>query len=94
MGIEGLNGLVRSLDGLQQALEDLDGDIANVSFDPHDPDNIERAIQQLTQAVDEKVAGYADNEIVRSIADELKEAGRNTIIERASAARLADEEDT
>ena len=28
------------------------------------------------------------------IADELKEAGRNTILEQAAAARLADEEDT
>lgn len=94
MRIEGLDGLVRSLDGLQRALDDLDGDIASVSFDPHNPESIERAIQQLWSAVDEKVAGYADNEIVMSIADEFKEAGRNTIVERASAARLADEEDT
>ena len=94
MRIEGLDGLVKSLDGLQHALESLDGDIANVSFDPYDPESIERAIQKLFSAVDEKVARYADNEVVMSIADQFKEAGRNTIIEQASAARLADEEDT
>ena len=60
MRIEGLDGLVKSLDGLQHALESLDGDIANVSFDPYDPESIERAIQKLFSAVDEKVARYAD----------------------------------
>ena len=94
MRVEGLNGLVRNLDGLQRALEDLDGDIANLSFDPHDPESIERAIQQLCSSVDEKVSGYAHNETVMNIADELKDAGRNTIIERAAVARLADEDET
>ena len=37
---------------------------------------------------------YAGNETVMGIADELKEAGRNTILEQAAAARLAGEEDT
>ena len=94
MRIEGLDGVVRNLNEIQQALEDLDGRVSDLSFDPHDPESIERAIQQLYSAVDEKLADYAHNETVMGIADEIKEAGRSAIVERAATARLADEEDS
>ncbi len=92
MEIEGLDELARNLDELQRALGDLDGDIAHLSFDPHDPESIEQAIQQFCSAVDEKIAGYGNNEILLDVADEFKEAGRSAIIEQAAAARLADED--
>lgn len=89
--ITGLDSLSRELKDAQRAISQLDGDIANVSFDPNDPASIERAISQVEQAVDEKVAPYARNEIVTSIAEELKENAREAILERAAAARLEDE---
>ncbi len=89
MKITGLDSLQRQFKELERALRDLDGDIANVRFDPDDPGSIERAIQQLNDAVDEKVRPYGRNEMVQSIAEELKENGRSQILERAAAARLA-----
>lgn len=93
MRIDGLDGLVRGLEELQRALEELDGNIASLSFDPHDPASIEQAIQQFFAAVDERVAQYSHNQTVVGVAEEVKEAGRNTIVEQAAAARLARGED-
>lgn len=87
--ITGLDALQRQLKELERALRDLDGGIANVRFDPDDPGSIERAIQQLNDAIDEKVRPYGRNDIVQSIAEELKESGRAKILERAAAARIA-----
>lgn len=91
MKITGLDALQRQFRELERALRDLDGEIANVRFDPEDPSSIERAIQQLNDAVDEKVRPYGRNEMVQSIAEELKENGRAQILERAAAARIAGE---
>lgn len=84
----GLDALSRELNDAQKALSELDGDLAQVSFDPEDPASIERAIQQVETAIDEKIEPYSRNEIVVSIAEELKENARETILERAAAARL------
>lgn len=92
MDITGLDALVRDMKELEKAVAELDGDIARVSFDPHDPQSIEQAIQQLYAAIDDKVASYAHNEVVVSIAKHLKETGRNNILERAAAARLEGED--
>ena len=92
MKITGLDALIRDMKELEKAVGDLDGDIAHVTFDPHDPQSIEQAIQQLYAAIDDKVASYAHNEIVVNVAEELKETGRNNILERAAAARLEGED--
>lgn len=92
MKITGLDALVRDMKELEKAVAELDGDIARVSFDPHDPQSIEQAIQQLYTAIDDKVASYTQNEMVVSIAKELKETGRNNILERAATARLEGED--
>lgn len=89
--ISGLDSLSRELKDAQKALSELDGAIAEVAFDPNDPASIDRAIHEVEQAVDDRIAPYARNEIVASIADELKENARASILERAAAARLADE---
>ena len=91
MKITGLDAFTRKIKELEKAVASLDGDIASLTFNPYDPQSIELAIQELNAAVDEKVAGYAPNEIVAKIAEELKENCRNTILERASAARLEGE---
>ena len=93
MKISGFDALTRKMTELEKALADLDGDIAHLSFNPYDPQSIELAIQELNAAVDAKVASYAHNEMVVSIAEEFKENGRNIIIERAAAARLKGEDE-
>ena len=91
--IEGLDALQKQLKQAEKAFAELDGDIADVRFDPHDPSSIEQAIQQVNDAVDEKVAPYTGNEMVMSVAEELKENARAEILERAAQARLNPEDD-
>ncbi|MEG8030647.1 hypothetical protein QP179_03140 [Sphingomonas aurantiaca] len=86
--ITGLDGLTKKMSELEKAMAELDGDIASLNFDPHDPASIEQAIHQLNAAVDERVAAYAHNDLVAEIAEGVKEQGRETILERAAAARL------
>ena len=93
MRISGMDALDRTLREVQSALADLDGDVAELTFDPHDPQSIELAIQQLFSAVDQRLSAYAQNQIVMGIGEEFKEAGRNAILERAAAARLAPGDD-
>lgn len=88
MKISGLDAFTRKMNGLQKAVAELDGQIAEVSFDPNDPESIELAICKYNTAVDERVARYAHNEMVFAIAEELKESGRNAILDRAAAIRL------
>lgn len=88
MQIKGLDALMRKMKELENAAAALDGDIANVSFDPQDPQSIDLAIQQMEAAIDERVGDYQDNDIVQSIADQLKEHARNAVLERAAGARL------
>lgn len=93
MKISGLDALARKMKELEKAVAELDGDIASVNFDPHDPESIQLAIEQLNAAVDEKIASYSHNEMVVEIADELKENGRKAILERAAAARMEGDAD-
>lgn len=88
MKISGLDALARRMKELGQALADLDGDITQVRFNPHEPESIELAIQQVYDAVDERVSSYAHNDIVVAIADEMKEKYREAILAKAAAARL------
>ena len=61
MKITGLDLLTRKIKELEKAVDSLDGDIASLTFNPHDPQSIERAIQELNASVDEKIAGCAQN---------------------------------
>jgi hypothetical protein len=88
MAVNGLDALMRKLKELEKAAAALDGDIAKVSFDPHDPQSIDLAIRQMESDVDERVADFRTNEMVQNIAENLKEQGRRVILERAATARL------
>jgi hypothetical protein len=88
MPIKGLDALIRKIKELEQAVAALDGDIAQLRFDPEDPQSIDRAIQQMEAAIDERVGDYQNNDMVQGIVETLKEQARNAILERAAAARL------
>lgn len=94
MKISGLDAFTRKMNELEKAVADLDGEIAEVTFDPNDPASIQLAIHKYNTAVDEKVARYAHNELVFAIADEIKESGRNAILDRAATNRLEGNEET
>ena len=93
MNIKGLDSLTKTMKELERALSDLDGDIAHLTFDAHDPQSIENAIQEFNSAVDQKVAGYSQDELIAHVVEELKESGRATILERAAVARLEGDND-
>lgn len=88
MKITGLDALSRTLQDLEKAVAGLDGDIAQVRFNPHDPLSIEEAIEGVKSAVDQKIKAHRDNEVVISIAEGIKERFRTAILEQAAAARL------
>jgi hypothetical protein len=90
--IEGLDKLQRDLKRVQDAISELDGDLGSVSFNPDDPESIDLAISSMEKLIDEKVAGFEDNDIVASLIDEMKGQYRALILEKAAEARLKEEE--
>lgn len=90
--IEGLDKLQRDLKRVQDAISELDGDLGSVSFNPDDPESIDLAISSMEKLIDEKVAGFEDNDIVASLIDEMKGQYRALILEKTAEARLKEEE--
>lgn len=91
--ITGLDKLTKNLDQLSKAMAELDGDICQVKFNPHDPASIEQAIQAMETAIDARIASYANNPMVSGIVDEMKEKYRDAILEKAARARLQEGDD-
>jgi len=92
--ITGLDKLQRDLKEAQHALDELDGELGTVSFDPHDPASIEAAIQSVSQMIDQRVGQYLSNPVIGPIAEQMKDSYREKILQLASEARLShDEED-
>ncbi len=89
--ITGLDKLTKTLQDAQKALSSLDGEIGTVNFDPNDPATIQAAIQRVEDLIDERVAPYSSNSIVGPLAEQAKEHFRQSIIEKAAAARLTPE---
>lgn len=87
MAMKGLKGLQRTMREASRTIGDLDGNIANVSFDPHDPASIGAAIKQVEAEIDARTSGSNGGAIVRSVADSMKESYRNAILTKAAAAR-------
>lgn len=86
--ITGLDQLTKQTEQLSRFAQEMDGDLANVSFDPADPASIEAAIQEAHDAIDKKALGYERNEWIEALIEQLKENMREQILERAAAARM------
>ena len=86
--IHGLDKLSKDLEQAQKAMAELDGELGTVTFKPDDPASIEEAITAAAALIDERLGPYASNPIVGPMAERLKEQYRDSIIERAAAARL------
>lgn len=84
--ISGLDAMKRQLEQLQLALKQLNGTVGTLSFDPHDPESIRKAITQMERLVDGKVAQYRTNPVVADVAAKMKQQYKKSILERAKNA--------
>ena len=91
-GISGLAELQKTLSDAQAALEAVNGELGTLTFNPEDPASIEAAIVEAERLVDERLGPYAANPIVGPLIQQMKDAFRTAVVEKAAEARLADEE--
>ncbi len=91
--IKGLEELSRSLKEAQEALGNLDGDLATASFDPEEPASIESAIHEMERVIDARVSGHADNPFIAPLVEAAKKNFRQAILEKAAVARMASDGD-
>jgi len=82
--LTGMSEVTRNLEALKKAL---DGAVEKASFDPHNPQDVERAIREMLMKVDMKMAPYISSPGVWEIAAELKEEYRKAILQKAEEAR-------
>lgn len=88
INIEGLYELQQEIEEAQQAMQEVDGELGTVSFDPEDPGSIEAAIAEIGRLIDAKLCRYAGNFMIGPMIDGLKQQYRESILEKAAAARL------
>lgn len=82
--LTGLSEVTRNMEALKRAL---DGAVAKASFDPHNPQDVERAIREVMMKVDMKMAPYISAPGVPEIASGLKDDYRKAILQKANEAR-------
>ena len=88
MKIKGFDAIKKKTDELSRFSKEIDGELASVQFDPRDPASIEAALQLINDAIDAKTKPYARNDWIQSLAEQMKEHGRNSVLEKAAAARI------
>jgi hypothetical protein len=91
-GISGLAELQKTLSDAQFALEAANGELGTLTFNPQDPASIEAAIVEAERLVDERLGAYAQNAIVGPLIQQMKDAFRTAVVEKAAESRLADKE--
>ncbi|BEM42834.1 hypothetical protein ACIF2R_08375 [Serratia marcescens] len=91
--ITGLDKLQKELKVAQLALSELDGNLGTVHFDPQDPASIENAIHKINQIVDERVSQYSSNSIIGPLAEQMKQAYRENLIQKATEFRIKNNEE-
>lgn len=90
--ITGIDKLQKDLKEAEQALNELDGELGVVNFDPHDPASIEVAVQSVMRMIDSRIEPYTDSPVVELLADQMKESYRENILQKAAEARLQPDE--
>jgi hypothetical protein len=86
--ISGLDAFRRTIDDARTALRDLDGRLGEVTFDPSDPESIEAAIRESERMIDERVSRHGGNPIIAPLVEQAKARFRQSIVDKAAAARL------
>jgi predicted nucleotide-binding protein len=72
MKITGLDRLQKTLKQAEKASQELDGEFAQISFDPSDPSSVETAINDARLAVDNRLGTWYGNGIVDQMANAAK----------------------
>ncbi|OSQ42175.1 hypothetical protein [Marivita geojedonensis] len=91
--IKGLDELQKDLEQLIKAMENLDGELCNLSFDPNDPESINRAISEMEKTVDGRVAGFERTQMVQEVITTVKEEFRQSILSKAATSRVEDRDE-
>lgn len=87
--LTGFDELQKELQTASRALKALDGTVAELKFNPSDPQSVNAAIKDMERAIDRKVAPYRNNEIVRNLALEMKASYKSEIRAQARKASRA-----
>jgi hypothetical protein len=82
--LDGMSEVTRNMEQLKQAL---DGAFNGLSFDPLNRQDVDRAIREIEQKVDLKMAPYILSPGAREIAAGLKEEYHKAILQKADEAR-------
>lgn len=90
--IEGLDCLQKTLSEAQTALEAVNDELGTLTFNPEDPASIEAAIVESERLVDERLGGHADNMIIGPLIQQMKDAFRTAVIEKAAEARFKEDD--
>ena len=90
MTISGLDAFKKKTEQMSKFAREIDGELGSVKFDPSDPGSIETAIQVINDVIDEKTRSYERNDWVQNLAEQLKEQVRESVLEKATAARLGE----
>ncbi|EKN5950106.1 hypothetical protein [Yersinia sp. 22-579] len=91
--VTGLDNLQKNLKNAERVLKELDGELGVVNFNPNDPASIEAAIQSVNLMIDERIGEFSANPIIAPLAEQMKEAYRESILQKAAEARLISNED-
>ena len=92
--IKGLDQLNKTLSELGKVTDELEGELGSIQFDAESAESIELAIVEMENMVDKKFENYASNPVAIDMADGIKAAYRQMIIDKASEARIqADSEE-
>lgn len=92
--IKGLDHLNKTLSELGKATGELEGELGSIQFDAENAESIELAIVKMENMVDKKFENYASNPVAMDMADGIKAAYRQMIVDKASEARIqADSEE-
>ena len=82
--LTGESEVTRNMEQLKRALN---GAVAGLSFDPLNPQEVERALREIEMKVDLKMAPYISSPGVREIASDLKAEYRKAILQKADGAK-------
>lgn len=89
--IKGLDGLQNTLQEAQRAAQAIDGEIAELRFNPADPKSVEQAIAEGKAKVNEKLGRYKSNPIAKQMAEALKHKIEESVRARAQSVLAANE---
>lgn len=85
--LSGFDELQKQLRDAQKALQALDGDLCSLRFDPSNPADVQRAIEEMEGIVDARISPYRNNPLVAPVVDAAKKSFREEILRRAQEAR-------